>query len=79
MCLAFERDVSLLQADDYVLERKSKYKAMLLNNVVMGKTIKLMKSDGSLTEVVLCHSSVLPILTPGLLLLATPWLRRRCR
>jgi len=38
------------KANDYVLERKSSYKSMLLNNVVMGKTIKLTTTNEELTK-----------------------------
>jgi hypothetical protein len=64
-----------VQANDYVLERQSKYKAMLLNNVVMGRTIKLTVSNEELIKVGPCHSFVRAILTS--LLLAASWIRCR--
>jgi hypothetical protein len=44
--------LSYIQADDYVREEGgSQYKAMLMNQVVMGKAIKLYEEDQSLTRV----------------------------
>lgn len=46
------------QANDYVGQLgSSSYQAMLLNDVIMGKTIKLTVSDVSLIEVSLTFSS----------------------
>lgn len=43
---------TFIQANDYIWERGgSQYRAMLVNEVVMGRVIKLTKEDLSLTEV----------------------------
>jgi hypothetical protein len=42
---------TFVQANDYVSEGKSSYKSMLLNNVILGKTIKLTTNNEKLTKV----------------------------
>lgn len=50
--LLFMLPRTFIQANDYIWERGgSQYRAMLLNEVVMGRVIKLTEEDQNLTEV----------------------------